>query len=78
MSVSLASLYITKLLVMGCQGHTGIDDPEIDCPASVIPHTYTGLSSKAECDKFIRSREFDPVDYLPGYDTYMVQCQPQD
>lgn len=73
MSVSLASLYITKLLIIGCVG-----DSTDNCPQSVEPETWTGLVSMDECQKFIRQKKFDPVDYLPGYETYMVQCQPQD
>ena len=72
MSVSLASLYITKLLVIGC-----VNDTATDCPQSVEPHTWTGLVSMDECQRFIRTKEFDPSDYLPGYDMYKVRCDPQ-
>lgn len=76
-SVSLASLYLTKLLIIGCVG--GDDSEESTdpgyCPESVAAETWVGLGSKQECEVFTRQKEFNPEKYLPGWDGYIVRCE---
>lgn len=72
---SIATLYLTKLLIIGCTGTDPDSDNLGQCPESLIPHTWTGLSSKSECEAFIRTRDFDPTDYLKGYGSYIVSCK---
>lgn len=70
---ALATLYLTKLLIIGCTG----TDPDAmgDCPTSVEPHEWVGLTSKGECEAFIRTKDFDPTDYLPNWSSYIVRCK---
>lgn len=73
MATTLASLYLTKLLIIGCTG-TDPDAGVGDCPVSVAPETWIGLASKGECERFIRTKDFDPSDYLPLWGSYIVRC----
>ena len=73
MSTTLASLYLTKLLVIGCTG-TDPDQGVGNCPTSVEPQTWVGLASMSECEQYVRTKDFDPDDYLPGWPSYIVRC----
>jgi hypothetical protein len=67
MSVSLASLYLTKLLIIGCTSG--------ECPQSVEPEQWVGLGSRQECEQAVDNPLFDPEKYLPGFETYIVRCE---
>ncbi|UIS24704.1 hypothetical protein S21ZY_142 [Pseudomonas phage ZY21] len=72
---SIATLYLTKLLIIGCTGTDPDSDNLGQCPESLIPHTWTGLASKSECEAYIRTKRFDPEEFLPGYGSYIVSCK---
>ncbi|UKL15049.1 hypothetical protein hairong_145 [Pseudomonas phage hairong] len=73
-----AGLKVTVLLIAGCTGGTDIDSPEQGvCPVSNYVESWSGVASQQECDEYIRSKAFDPEEYLPGWDSYVVRCEPK-
>jgi hypothetical protein len=77
-SAITGTLKVTLLLIAGCTGGTDIDSPEKgECPVSSYVESWSGVDSKGECERFVRTRDFDPTDYLPGWDSYVVRCDPK-
>lgn len=76
MSVPSALYLSAKLLILGC---TGVDPTQGygDCPASVEAESWYGkdVTAYTECMAFTRNKDFDPTDYLPGYESYVVRCE---
>lgn len=67
------TVQVTYLLVAGCLS-TSVDS---ECPKSSYVESWSGPVSMQECNDYIRSQEFDPTDYMPGYAAYIVKCEPK-
>ena len=71
----VVALKVTLLLIAGCTGTDVETDDVGDCPTSSYVEQWTGVDSMAECNQYIRSREFRPDQYMPGYPSYVVGCK---
>lgn len=78
MIATTASLMkVTLLLVAGCTGTDVESDDVGECPTSQYVESWTGVNSLEECEAFIRTKQFDPNDYVPGWPSYVVGCKPK-
>lgn len=73
MSLVLSTAF---LVIMGCNG----DPMAEDCPEEIRPESWVStqthqVDAKEECEAFIHSPEFDPKQYITGYDFYAVRCE---
>jgi hypothetical protein len=77
LSTTIATtLKVTLLLVAGCTG-TDINSDDVgDCPTSQYVESFTGPNSQSDCDQFIRTKAFEPENYMPGYPSYVISCRP--
>jgi hypothetical protein len=64
---------ITYLLVAGCTG----PDVNAECPVSSYVESWSGPVSQQECNEYIASEDFNPTDYVPGFNDYIVRCEPK-
>lgn len=65
------------LVIMGCNGDPAHYDGT-QCEAENRPESWVsvkGSDPKEECERFIHDPDFDPKDYMPGYDYYGVRCE---